>query len=400
MLVTVAAAAAGGGPASAATTCPPFTTFDPANFHNPTRIDNTFLPMTPGTQTTLDGRSNVNGAPLPHRVTFTVTDLTKVVDGVQSVVVWDVDSDTGQVVESELAFFAQDDSGTVWNLGEYPEEYTNGTFSGAPSTWIGGLSGAEPGVHMPGQPKVTSTFYLQGSSPDISFLDCARVAKTGQTETVPFGSFQNVLETYEKSPLDPTSGIQTKFHAPGLGIVKVGAINDPEGETLVLTNLAHLDAQGLADARQSALALDSHGYQVSPIYAQTAHAEGPPPPPPPPQPQPQPAPQPAPTTIAVAGVTAHAPALTVARVRARVRRALLARLPGWKITRLACVVRNGRASCRFVARRRQATLRGIGTVTRRASDGALRYRLIVQITRAGCHPAASGRCTRRAIWAS
>src|SRR3990170_3720292 len=68
----------------------------------------------------------------------------------------------GQLVETELAFFAQDDDGNVWNLGEYPEEYENGEFVGAPSTWIAGLAGAEAGVHMLAEPRQGTGYYLQG----------------------------------------------------------------------------------------------------------------------------------------------------------------------------------------------------------------------------------------------
>jgi len=39
-------------------------------------------------------------------VVQTVTDLTKVVNGVRTVVVWDVDYKDGKVAESEIVFFA------------------------------------------------------------------------------------------------------------------------------------------------------------------------------------------------------------------------------------------------------------------------------------------------------
>ena len=52
----------------------------------------------------------------------------------------------------ELAFFAQDAGGNVWNFGEYPEEYTGGQFTGAPDTWITGTGGAHGGLHMLARP--------------------------------------------------------------------------------------------------------------------------------------------------------------------------------------------------------------------------------------------------------
>jgi hypothetical protein len=51
-----------------------------------------------------------------------------------TVAVWDRDFQDGELVEEELSFFAQDDGGTVWNFGEYAEEYEDGEFVGAPNT--------------------------------------------------------------------------------------------------------------------------------------------------------------------------------------------------------------------------------------------------------------------------
>src|SRR5438046_8503202 len=68
--------------------CKPATAFDRRDFSYPTRIDNKWLPLVPGTQYVLEGRANRGGGPLPHQVIFTVTDLTKVINGVQSRVIW------------------------------------------------------------------------------------------------------------------------------------------------------------------------------------------------------------------------------------------------------------------------------------------------------------------------
>lgn len=43
--------------------------------------------------------------------------------------------------------------------------------------------------------------------------------------------------TDERSPLEPESGHQRKYNAPGAGTVQVGAVEDPEGETLVLVKV-------------------------------------------------------------------------------------------------------------------------------------------------------------------
>jgi hypothetical protein len=117
--------------------CAPLRSYLPVNhFPTPTKIDNPYFPLAPGTQYVLEGAASRTGTALPHKVTFTVTDLTMRVGNTTALLVWDVDEEDGVVVEAELAFFAQDDRGNVWSLGEYPEEFEEGTFVGAPSVWF------------------------------------------------------------------------------------------------------------------------------------------------------------------------------------------------------------------------------------------------------------------------
>ena len=171
-----------------------------------------------------------------------VTDLVKVIRGARAVVLWDRDFDADTLAEAELAFHAQDNSGNVWVLGEYPEQYSGGVFAGAPNTWISGVAGGEGGIIVEGNPRVGDKF-LQGSVPDIAFLDCARVLKMGETTCVPTGCYGDVQVVAERSPLEPGSGTQLKYYAPGVGNVQIGAVGDKENETLVLVEVARLGAQ-------------------------------------------------------------------------------------------------------------------------------------------------------------
>jgi hypothetical protein len=206
-------------------------------------------------------------------VVFTVTDLVKVIEGIPNVVVFDRDIQDGEIAEAELAFFAQDRDGNVWNLGEYPEEYEDGKFAGAPSVWISGIGDARGGIHMKAGPQRETGWYVQGSVPSVKFLDCARVSTTEDDKVcVPVQCFEEVVVTEETSPLDPDSGIQLKYHAPGVGVIQVGALGGEEGETLQLVERRKLSAQELDTARASALALEKHAYQTNPIYKQTKPA--------------------------------------------------------------------------------------------------------------------------------
>jgi hypothetical protein len=246
------------------------------NFSNPTDIDNKWSPLVPGTQFIMEGVANRTGELLEHRVIFTVTGVTKVIDGVRNVVLWDRDINEGKLVEAELAFKAQDNDGNVWNLGEYPEEYENGEFLGAPSTWISGLGQAEGGLLMEGKPAVDPTYYAQGIVPPIDFLDCAKVVKLAQKKCIPLACYKPVQVTHERAPLEPAEGIHRKYYAAGVGNILVNAIdNDPEGETLVLSQVVHLSPEELAQANQEALNMDRRAYRVNNLYRRTQPARAP-----------------------------------------------------------------------------------------------------------------------------
>lgn len=257
------------GSSAAAKPCKHLERFEAGDFPRRPLINNRFLPMKPGTRMILEG--NVEG--VPHRVEFTVTDLTKEIDGVQTLVIWDTDTSEDEPVESELAFFAQDTDGNVWNLGEYPEEFENGEFVGAPSTWVTGENGAKAGIHMPAWRPVSSRRYIQGFVREIDFLDCAQIVRRGVETCVPAGCFGELLVTHETNLLDPEGGIQSKFHAPRVGIVRVGSVDPPTGETLELVGIEKLSPDDLREVRREAVRLDRRGYRFSEVYRSTRPAK-------------------------------------------------------------------------------------------------------------------------------
>jgi hypothetical protein len=255
--------AQGNGPVAQPAPEAPVPAFDPKNFSNPLKIDNKWLPLSPGTQFVLEGEANRGDGIEHHRVIFTVTDLTKVVNGVRTVVMWDQDYNGGILAESEITFFAQDDAGNVWLLGEYPEEYEDGKFAGAPSTWLAGTASAQAGILMPANPKLGDPTFLQGFVPDIDFQDIARVHQVGQKVCVPAGCYEDVLVIDEWDPLaQPQDGHQLKYHAPGVGNVKVEAIGGEEQEMLHLVEVRKLTPEQMAEVREEAIKLDRHAYQV------------------------------------------------------------------------------------------------------------------------------------------
>ena len=161
--------------------------FDRAAFPDSPKIDNKWFPLKPGTVITTTGEVVDAEGTTEHRVTHSVTGLTKVIDGVKTQVLWDRDYADGELVESELAFFAQDNAGTVWLFGEYPEEFENDKFIGAPSTFIHGISGGQAGIAMQAEPRVDTPEYVQAHAPSVDFLDCGEVFKENERVCVPTG---------------------------------------------------------------------------------------------------------------------------------------------------------------------------------------------------------------------
>jgi hypothetical protein len=236
-----------------------------------TTVDNRFLPLPPGKQWTLTGTTTAG----KHEVVFTVTNVTKWVDHVRTVALWDRDFQDGVLAEEELAFMAQDDAGNVWSLGEYPEEIdaTTGARS-APRTWLAGHLGAIPGVLMRSDPKTGTSSYLQGLAPSVQFIDKAIVSQTGQTACVSTGCYSGVLVVDEWNPqAQPQDGHQFKYHAPGLGVVQIVGKGGTEQETLALTRLRTLTGSEMAAATARTLELDRRAYgSVPDVYRHTAFA--------------------------------------------------------------------------------------------------------------------------------
>jgi len=260
---TTAAAAARASPAAAQA--------GRNRFSAPTLVDNPMFPLVPGTEFSYTGRISEGGHSTPHTVVFTVSSLTKVIHGVTTVVAWDRDFLEGKLQEQELAFFAQDDQGNVWNFGEYPEEYEHGKFTGAPSTWIRGSGHAYGGIHMLARP-VDGATYREGLVPPIDFDDVSKVSLTGQTTCMRSGCFRNVLVVDETSPNDPVSGHQIKYYSPGVGLVRVGARGGDSREFLTLARVRHLGQSAMAPVSKEVIAMDHRAYQVAKVYRVTEPA--------------------------------------------------------------------------------------------------------------------------------
>jgi hypothetical protein len=248
--------------------------FDRKNFDRSTVIDNEWFPLRPGTQLVTEGSTLEDGKRVAHRLVFTVTDLTKVIAGVRTLVIWDRDYSAGQLVETELAFFAQDKAGNVWELGEHPEAYEEGKLVESP-TWIHRVKGARAGLAMKAEPRPGASSYSLGWGPAVGFNDRAKVRKVGRRMCVPLRCYEDVLVVAEFNPDEP-GRYQLKYYARGVGNVRVGweGAKDTSKETLALVKVVRLSPAALMKVRAAALKLEKNAYRISKeVYGRTPPAK-------------------------------------------------------------------------------------------------------------------------------
>jgi len=238
-------------PTSSPTPSPPRKiprTFDPKNFGASMTDVNRWVPMVPGIQTVMEGFVTVGGRRLPHVRVVTVTDVTKMIDGVRAVLVLDQDFDGGQLSEQAVDYLAEDEGGNVWYVGSYTEAYEGGRFLSAEDAWLAGVNGAVPGLFMPADPKKGTPPYAQTQIPGGE-TTMALVAKTGQRTCVPFKCYTDVIVLQE-------AGAENKYWAPGVGGILTEPLSGAAQETERLINIRQLSATALAELSAEALRLD------------------------------------------------------------------------------------------------------------------------------------------------
>lgn len=211
------------GPALADPPEPYNPVIDPADFVGV--IDNQYMPLTPGTTFIYEAETEDE---LTRDVIF-VTHETKEILGVTCTVVQDTEtvfdevSPGGRVEEDTEDWFAQDVQGNVWYFGEFTTAYEyddegNLIATSNEGSWEAGVDGALPGIVMQADPQPGESYrqeFFEGEAEDM-----AKVLRLNASVSVPYGDFEDCLETKEWTPLE-LGHIEQKFHAPGVGLVLV-----------------------------------------------------------------------------------------------------------------------------------------------------------------------------------
>ena len=200
---------------------------DPSQFVE--TVDNPYFPLEPGTVWEYEATSSEG----EERIVVTVTDKTRVVDGVTAVVVHDEVTEVGgKLIEDTYDWYAQDKAGNVWYLGEDTKSYADGPVS-TEGSWEAGVDGARAGLAMMGKPTVGASYYqeyYQGHAEDEG-----KVLALDESVTGPTGSYDNLVKTADSTKLEPDL-LEHKWYAPGVGFVKEAYMKGGD-ETVTLVKL-------------------------------------------------------------------------------------------------------------------------------------------------------------------
>jgi hypothetical protein len=180
-------------------------------------IDNPYFPLPVGRTLVYtgvkDGQTQID--------TVTVTDQKKVILGIPATVVSDIATHDGTLLEKTFDYYAQDDKGNVWYLGEDTTAFLPNGKTDTSGSFLSGVNGAEPGIIMEANPQIPDAYRQEcftGQAEDTAWV----VGTTGSV-TVPYGKVRNVLTTLEATRVEP-GAYDEKIYGPGIGIVSERAL--------------------------------------------------------------------------------------------------------------------------------------------------------------------------------
>lgn len=175
---------------------------------------NVYFVLEPGNYLVLEG----DGVQL----TVSVLDEKEMIDGVETRVVEERETEDGQLVEVSRNYFALNKrTNDVFYFGEDVDIYEDGRVVSHEGAWRSGIQGARFGLIMPGQVNIEARYY-QEVAPGVA-QDRARHVSLGEKVKTPAGEFRDCLKVEETTPLEPGAK-EYKYYAPGVGLIRDGEL--------------------------------------------------------------------------------------------------------------------------------------------------------------------------------
>jgi hypothetical protein len=198
--------------------------FNAANFSHPLAIDNPLFPLVAGT-TMIFRADTPDGCEETRTI---VTNGTKSIAGITTRVVHDAvfvgPTCTGKLRLSEdtLDWYAQDDAGNVWYMGEDTKDCVKNRCTPGAGSWEAGVNGATPGFIMLANPAKNDRYrqeYLAGAAEDEALvLDTDIDVTLSRSDALQPRLFHHCLKTKEYTALEPGANAY-KYYCPGIGEV-------------------------------------------------------------------------------------------------------------------------------------------------------------------------------------
>ncbi len=179
-------------------------------------ITNPFLPLASLKQDVLEGSEDgkkvrIERTPKPDvKKTFKIGK-----QDVEAFVVEDREWEDGKLAEVVLDYFAQDDGGTVYYLGEDVDEYADGKIVGHDGSWLLGKDTKNAGVIIPGHPRIGDKFKSEDVSKEISESD--EVISLSEDAVTPAGTYTDCIKVKETLG---DGGVEYKYYARNVGVVR------------------------------------------------------------------------------------------------------------------------------------------------------------------------------------
>ncbi len=175
---------------------------------------NNYFILEPGFQLILEDREDED----KPQLIITVLDETKVVDGIETRVVEERESEDGELVEISRNYFAVcQPSNDIFYFGEEVDDYEDGELVSHEGAWLAGEKDSRAGLFMPGNVQVGLKHY-QEIAPGVA-EDRAEIVSVNDVLDTPAGTFTEVLKVEETNPLKPNER-EFKFYAPGIGLLQ------------------------------------------------------------------------------------------------------------------------------------------------------------------------------------
>ena len=187
--------------------------FSPSDFHHPTVITNPYYPLAVGAVWRWKGEYRN----LPYTQEDIVWKSTRRINGVVTRPVLDQDLVKGKIIAGSIDYYAQDDQGNVWYLGEATVHYVDGKLTDHADSWIAGRGGALPGIFMPARPGLKDPKYQQEYAPNVA-ADVEHVVSVSKKVCEPLHCYTHVVQANETTVLNP-GVLAAKYYAPGVGLI-------------------------------------------------------------------------------------------------------------------------------------------------------------------------------------